>query len=261
MTEDRFALSADHAAGDSAVLPNDHILAGGRRRPIGRGLEWLTEAWAFAQGQRGIFLGVFVLAAIGVVALSLIPLLGGLATTLLMPVISGGFMLGCDAVRRGHSLEIKHLFAGFERHAGKLIGIGALSLAIGLIIVIVVIAIVGVSFLPMLTGAEQTPEAMAAMGVSLVLAVLVALALSIPCYMALWFAPPLIVLHDLDVGDALKASFFGCLKNILPFLLYGVITLILGMVATLPLALGWLLFGPVLWTSLYVSYRDVYCGE
>jgi uncharacterized membrane protein len=120
------------------------------------------------------------------------------------------------------------------------------------------ILIVGASFLPMMAGAEPSPEEVMGMLVPMLLAVLVIMALSIPVTMAMLFATPLIVLNDSDVGSALKTSFVACLKNILPFLVWSVAILVLGFFATLPLFLGWLLLGPVVGVSLYMAYRDIF---
>jgi uncharacterized membrane protein len=76
--------------------------------------------------------------------------------------------------------------------------------------------------------------------------------------MAVWFAPPLVVFHDLGAGEAMKSSFVACLRNVVPFLVYGVILLLLSMLASLPFGLGWLVLGPVLAGSLYTSYRDIF---
>jgi uncharacterized membrane protein len=83
-------------------------------------------------------------------------------------------------------------------------------------------------------------------------------ALLLPVIMGIWFAAPLVVFHDHGAVDAMKASFAGCLKNILPFLWYSVIFMLLAIVATLPLGLGWLVLGPVLAASIYTAYRDIY---
>ena len=56
----------------------------------------------------------------------------------------------------------------------------------------------------------------------------------------------------------MKESFSGCLKNIVPFLLYGVVLFVAAIVAAIPLGLGWLVLGPVIAGSLYASYRDIY---
>jgi uncharacterized membrane protein len=57
---------------------------------------------------------------------------------------------------------------------------------------------------------------------------------------------------------ALKESFVGCLRNILPFLVYSIVVLVLGIVASIPLGLGWLVLGPVLIASVYTAYRDIF---
>jgi uncharacterized membrane protein len=76
--------------------------------------------------------------------------------------------------------------------------------------------------------------------------------------MAVFFAPALIVLHNFKLGEALKASFHACWRNMLPFLVWGVVALVLAIVASVPLFLGWLLLGPVMLVSMYVAYRDIF---
>ena len=97
-----------------------------------------------------------------------------------------------------------------------------------------------------------------AIGSSFALAFLVMLALSIPVYMALWFAPALVTLRELAPTDAIKQSFRACLKNIVPFLLYGIVMLVLGIIAAIPLGLGLLILGPMLMASVYVAYQDIF---
>ena len=123
--------------------------------------------------------------------------------------------------------------------------------------ILVVIGLVfGFSLVPVFLGQAQ-PDVGAALQIFL-LAVLVMLALSIPLVMAIWFAAPLVMLHDMKPVDAFKASFLGCLKNIVPFLIYGLLSFLAMIVATLPLLLGWLLLGPVLIGSIYGGYRDIF---
>jgi uncharacterized membrane protein len=56
----------------------------------------------------------------------------------------------------------------------------------------------------------------------------------------------------------MKASFTGCLRNIVPFLVYGVIGFVLMVLASVPVLLGWLVLGPVMVASIYTAYRDIY---
>jgi hypothetical protein len=240
-------------------LPDGDFLPEGRGVPAGRGWSWLGEAWAFMGPQRWTFIGLFVLLVLIQIVANFIPLIGPIGVSIVMPVLLGGFLLGCESVRRGGAIEVGHLFAGFQRHAGKLLGIGALSFGFGIVAVIIMVAILGVAALPMMMGgAEPDPEAVMGMIVPMLLSVLVIMALSIPLAMAMLFAPALIVLNDYEFGTALKTSFFACLKNILPFLVWGVVVFVLSIVATIPLGLGWLLLGPTLMVSLYISYRDIF---
>jgi uncharacterized membrane protein len=84
------------------------------------------------------------------------------------------------------------------------------------------------------------------------------LLLFLPLVMAVWFAPALIVLKGQEPWEAMKLSFMGSIKNILPFLLYGVVWIGLAIVATIPLLLGWLVLGPVTVASIYASYCDIF---
>jgi uncharacterized membrane protein len=58
--------------------------------------------------------------------------------------------------------------------------------------------------------------------------------------------------------DAMRLSFFACLRNFLPFLVYGVISAALLLLAMIPLGLGLLIMIPTMTASLYVSYKDIF---
>jgi hypothetical protein len=244
---------ADAPAGSDNFISEGRAVAGG-------GWSWITEAWRLVRQNTGTWIGLFVVFVVIVVVLSFIPFLGALALYVLGPIFIGGIMMGCDSARNGGDMTVGHLFAGFSRNAGKLAGIGLFALIAFIAILAVVIVIFGMSVagLFMGAGANADPAAMAAMGMTMMLAALVMLGLSVPVYMALWFAYPLVAINDFPVGQALKTSFSVCLKNILPFLVYGIAFLVLAFLATIPLGLGWLLLGPVLLASIYTSYRDAF---
>ena len=58
--------------------------------------------------------------------------------------------------------------------------------------------------------------------------------------------------------EALKASFAACLRNIMPFLVYGALGLVAAIVASIPAGLGWLVLLPVVMLTLHTTYRDVF---
>jgi len=98
-------------------------------------------------------------------------------------------------------------------------------------------------------------------GLKVLLVMLVMLLLLVPVAMMFWFAPVILVLND-EVGvlESMKLSFRGCLKNLLPFLLYGLLGFVLSIVASIPLMLGWLVLTPVVIASIYAAYKDIYLG-
>ncbi|MFW2372826.1 MAG: BPSS1780 family membrane protein, partial [Gammaproteobacteria bacterium] len=83
-------------------------------------------------------------------------------------------------------------------------------------------------------------------------------ALEVPLIMGIWFSPSLIVFHDLNAWEAFKMSFRGCLANIIPFLVYGLIFMLLAIVAMIPFGLGMIILLPMIIISMYTSYRSVF---
>jgi len=243
------------AVSDETVVLNADFVPGGQSRPASHGWSWIAEGWELFKRQPGMWIGIVLIAFVIFVAAAMIPVVGGLATTLFGPVFAAGVMIGCKALDTGGELELGHLFAGFKERTGTLVGVGALYLAAVVVVMLVVGLMMGVGFGAMMGNDRQ---AMAAMGITMVLAMLVMFALLLPAVMAIWLAAPLVVFHEHGALDAMKGSFSGCLKNILPFLVYSVVMMVLAFFATLPLALGWLALGPVFAASVYTSYRDIY---
>jgi hypothetical protein len=234
-------------------------VTGGRAVGAGQGWTWIAEGFGLFRKAPGIWIAAVVILFVILIVLAFIPLLGAVATFLVMPVFVGGLLLGCRALQGGGELELAHLFAGFKEQTGNLIVVGALAIGAWIIVMIPVVLIVGTGAVMALLRGDAAGAA--AMGGGVMLAWLVALALSIPIYMALWFAPALVVLRGMAPVAALQESFFGCLKNILPFLVYSIVLMVLGIVASIPLGLGWLVLGPTLIASVYVSYRDIFGGD
>jgi len=244
------------AVADEAIVLNADFVPGGQSRPAGNGWTWIAEGWELFKRQPGLWIGMVLLAAVIFIAASLIPIVGPLATTLFGPVFAAGVMVGCKTLDSGGELELGHLFAGFRERTGTLIAVGALYLAATVVVIVVVSLVMGVGMMTMMGAGD--PQEVAAMGMTIVLAVLIMFALLLPAVMAIWLAAPLVVFHEHGAVEAMKGSFAGCLKNILPFLVYSVVLFVFSILATVPLMLGWLVLGPVFAASIYASYRDIY---
>ena len=240
------------------AAPAGAFSAAGRAVDAGRGWEWIAEGFALFKKQPGIWILILIVLIACSVLIALVPVIGSLANLLLMQVFMGGVMLGCRALDNGESFNVGCVFAGFKQNTGDLVVLGLLALVGWIVAFIPAMLIMGVGAFMSMMGGGGSMANIGALGLTFMLALLVSLALVVPVYMALWFAPSLVVFNNLKPVDAMKASFLACLKNIAPFLLYGIILLVLCVVAAIPFGLGFLVLGPVAIASIYAGYRDIF---
>jgi uncharacterized membrane protein len=238
--------------------PQSNFVAEGHPVPAGHGWTWIASAWKLFKRQPGIWVAIAIIAIVIFIAYYFMRAFGNILGILFTPVFTAGFVIGAKALEEGRELEIAHLFAGFTNRFGALIAVGAIYLALLLAIVVVSALVTGVSVWAMLGAGPDLASATMSEMISILLAWLIALGLMVPVVMAVWFAPPLLVFNELGAFDALKASFLGCLKNIVPFLVYGLILFGFAILASIPFGLGWLVLAPVIGASIYTAYRDVY---
>jgi uncharacterized membrane protein len=236
-----------------------------------RGFAWWGEAWRLFTPAAGVWILIVILLVIVNMVLAVVPLIGHVVGQLLFPIFAGGLMLGCRAVDRGQPLTVGHLFAGFGERTGPLFIVGLIYTAVAVAIALVVFGLLlmffGAAIVSSLWHLQdlnelQDPWAvfsiLGSLGLAIVVGLLVFLLLYLPLVMAVWFAPALVVLRGVAPLEAMRLSFNGCLRNIVPFLLYGLLGIGLAIVATIPLMLGWLVLGPVTIASLYTGYCDIY---
>jgi hypothetical protein len=229
----------------------------GQRVAAGRGGTWWAQAWELFKKAPGTWILIFIVFMAVSIVFAIIPL-GSLVTNICYPVIAAGVMLGCRSLEEGNGLAVGHLFAAFKKNVGSLLLVGVLYL-VGMMMIGLFVGIGMALMIPKFAamGQSGTPDFMALAPIFLIV-VLVALALMLPLIMAIWFAPAIVVFHDVQPMAAMKASFAGSLRNFVPFLVYGVVGLGLAIVAAIPLGLGFLVYGPMLWATVYTGYRDIY---
>ena len=225
-----------------------------RQVDAGRGVAWTSDGWALFRQAPLPWVGLSLVGIVIFIVLAFVPLVGQLATWLLSIVFGGGIMLGCRALDRGQELTVGHLFAGFQSHLSPLLVIGAIYLGAMLLLVLIASLVGGGA---LIAGVWGGADPGAATGTFL-LAILVFLLLLVPVAMAVWFAPGLATLNDLAPVEAMKLSFAGCLRNIVPFLVYGILLFVLAILASIPFGLGWLVVLPIMAGSVYAAYKDIF---
>lgn len=233
----------------------------GRSREVDAGacFEWLRQGWALFMDNPGVWIGTSVLLLVILIAISIPPLFGQIAVHLLLPIFAAGLLRLCRHQADGGEAQIADLFAGFKHNAGQLVIVGGIYTAgvFGIALIAFMLISGGV------IGGTITGRVPGVGGFSfggMMLAGLLVVVLSVPVIMATWFAPALVFFHDMQPVPAMKASFEAGAKNWVPMAVFGIILIIAGFFAMLPLGLGLLVLVPILTGAVYASYRDIFVG-
>lgn len=240
---------------------DDGFIEGGRGVEAGRGYAWLTEGWDIVKVNVWTWILICVLYIGLAVGLSLVPRVGQIAFSVISPLLSAGLLMGCRDTREGREFGVAHLFEGFK-HAGGLVILGLVHLGWSLVLG-------GVGLAMGAGGIFNAQPRFNTAGGALDFAQLqsffgfsgVALVLGIPITMATYYAPALVALRGMSPLAAMKNSLSGASKNVLPFIVYCLVTFLFAIVASIPCGLGLLVFVPVTIASIYTGYRDVFFIE
>jgi uncharacterized membrane protein len=216
----------------------------------------------------GIWIVILLIYLAISVVLSFIPFVGTLANALLSPVLIGGMLYGVAAQERGESRWKSRICSGAfqdQERMGPLVLLGAISVGGYLLSGLVVLVFMGGGLMMGAvmdhSGVMVPTEAMGGLlaGAGLVaLSVIVVIGFLVA--MALFYGTPLVMLAGQNAWPAVQDSIVACWINMLPLLVFGLIYLVLAVVAAIPLGLGFLILGPVTVCAIYASYREVF-GE
>lgn len=248
---------------DKYGSPLPQLLASPRKCDAAAGMSWIVKAFGLFKDQPLLWFGMSVTFLIIVGIASSIPLLNILIIPTLFMFL-GSFIKGAAAQSAGAELRFDHLFSAFKSHWQPLLILGLLYL-VGIIICMIPLFIaMGSMMFSMMTGGMGSSYGMMndiSLG-SIFLGYLLSMLLIIPLYMALWFAPALVVLHNLEPIAAMKKSFEAGKVNVVPILVYGLISvLLLPILTMLTLGLGVFLILPIMLLTYYTSYRDVWTDQ
>ena len=223
------------------------LLAEPRKVAWGEGAAWISQAWRIFRLRPWMWLGmIFVIGLIGALV-QLVPFVGGLISALLSFFFTGGLILSCDALEEGGELQFDYLFSGFKYKFGELAVLTLLYIAfliVGLIVAGILFAIFVGGFNPgEFAAAINSGSGDAGDALLVILFMLIIMMLYIPLIMMVWFAPALIVLHDVRPFESMKMSFKACLRNIGAFIVNGLAWSGMALAAALVITLVGLPFG------------------
>ena len=102
-------------------------------------------------------------------------------------------------------------------------------------------------------------DAIRTAGSGVAMAILLGFSLVLLLIVAWQYAPMLVFFSGVPPVIALRDSFVGTLRNIVPYTVYSLIMqLVALMLGILPFGIGMILLLPLGLTSLYVSYRNIF---
>ena len=225
-----------------------------------QGWEWIKQGYALFTKAPLLWIVFLMILFVAAVALSSVPVVGEPLVSLLMPVISAGLMAGCRSLQQGDELELAHLFSGFKQHTSSLVTLGGITLASQYLILGVMMVVGGATLVGLLTSGQPDTDPNVLMqaitGASF--AVLLGIVLFIMLMMAMQYAPLLVFFNNATPVQAMKLSLRAFTHNVGPMLVYYITFTFLAILASLPMFLGWLVLLPLVFTSLYASYCDIF---
>jgi len=236
-----------------------------RKLEAARGWTWIKQGFQLLMRNPLLSVSSAILSVLAVFVALMVPVIGPLVAVAVMPIMLAGFMNICRALEEDQKVEPGMLLAGFKKHASSLVALGAFLMLGMLFASTVMVTVGGESFAALMEkmhtaeDSQLLMQAIASGDSRVSLAVLTGLTLMLALVVAWQYAPILVFFSGISPWLALRASFAGTLRNIIPYTIYSlimqVITMVLGI---LPFGLGMLLLLPLGLTSLYVSYRNIF---
>ncbi len=199
------------------------------------GWNWLIQGYQlFKKKPADMFLFgntyLFIILFVGM----LIPFLGAALVTLLSPLMGFGIMLAGRMGQKGLRVSPGVLFNGFaqenRKHLQSLLTLGAIYTVCFALIKLAAHLILGAQPQVDITDLQNgtNPEASAALMEYMIVYASLVGAISLPVLLAFWYAPVLVVWHNMKPVQALFSSWIAVWRNKGSFLIYG---------------MGWLIFG------------------
>ncbi len=231
-----------------------------RKAPAAHGWLWIKQAFDLFRKSPLIWMVLTAIGVVGMAAISFIPLIGQLLSTILMPVLMAGFMLGARDLERGEELELAHLFAGLQHNTQQLVTLGGINLVAQMLSLGAMMLVGGGTLVKLIMSGQEVNDpavlTQALAGASL--ALLVGAILFSLLLMAMQFAPMLVIFEHMAPLQAMKTSLRAFLRNWLPLTVYGLLLLPLAIIASMPMMLGWLVLMPIAIASIYIIYSDLF---
>lgn len=167
----------------------------GRQVPASHGWLWIRNAFYLLRANPVMWVVIFVIYLVISLIISKVPYIGPMLMYLLSPIFLVGIASGARAIDAHEELLINHLFEGFKKNTAMLAQLGFTYGACSFILLVVALTFQKLGL----------PE--------LLISVIV-FGLMLPILMGYFYAPQLIFFKDMDVNNAIRASFIASWRNL-----------------------------------------------
>jgi len=245
--------------------------------PAAAGWRWIVGGFAIFRRNPPILAMLVAAYWFTVLFLNIIPVLGTVVSSMVIPGLSVGLMRASRNLERGHQIGLPTLYGGLKENTRTLLALGALYLVATLAVLGLSALFDGGNLLRYMLAGNRVERAIVE-DADFTLPVLVVVAMMTPVIMAWWFAPVLAAWHRISLVKSLFFSFVACWMNWRPFLVYSIGLLVVGgfvpgllvglvlivapgalpfatALVTVPMAL---VVAPIVFASFYVCYRDIF---
>ncbi|MGV0950695.1 MAG: BPSS1780 family membrane protein [Azonexus sp.] len=250
--------------------------------PAAAGWRWIGAGFAIFRRNPPMLSMLVISYWATVLFLNVLPVIGALAASLVIPGLSVGLMQAARDLDHGQPIGLPTLFGGLKQNTRTLLVLGALYLGFTLGILGLSALVDGGDLLRFMLASKAADKEAIESG-NFMLPSLFVMILMTPVLMGYWFAPVLAAWHGLGVGKSLFFSFVACWINWRAFLAYGAgLVLVAGIIPGLIFGLlagifsggdgnviGIFIIMPFMtvialivfstvYASYYASYRDVF---
>ena len=214
----------------------------------------VSNAWTLVTGRFWLYIGV------GFVTLLLIGCVPFVGSLLFGPVIAGFYYIVLRDMR-GDPIDFGMMFKGFEKFVPLMVA-GVIQAAPSLVATVIqytvdIARLIG-SGTPDVNFYQARGDVFAGISAVVVGFVVILSLLGIVWSVALMFAIPLILEHDLGVVDALLTSAKAALSNVGGLILLIILEILIAILGVIALCIGLFVAIPVMYAANVFAYRMVF---
>ncbi|MEO8101116.1 MAG: BPSS1780 family membrane protein [Betaproteobacteria bacterium] len=230
--------------------------------PANAGIGWIRQSFAMFTAQPAGWISLLACwMLLTLVVFVVVPIIGPALATMLQPGLFAGFIIAARDQEAGQPVTLSRLFAGFRFNGRALLMLGSITL-LAEILTVVVLGLIGFPrTIPLEANGWPDMRAYAQLLDGKEWMVLAGVGLMLLIKAILWFATPLLALHPMRAGHAIRWSFYAFVGNFVPMLLFGVMMCGVFFLAAMPWLLGLLVALPMYALAHYLSYRQVFPAD